>query len=216
MKYHLKIAVNTPMPPTCEYLASSDSSLDEYTIADDLNKMYAKAIQEWERKRFSGEAYMDSGFDLFTPFGFDVKSLLTSDRVSTHNDRRTFTFDFNVRCSVAMFDDHGNKYPSGFYLYPRSSLSKTPFRLANSVGIIDSGYRGTIMAKVDYMGYTENPDREDTFEMYIFESYKVDRGSRYFQLCNPMLMPWDKIELVSVDDLDDTSRGTGGFGSTGV
>ena len=85
----------------------------------------------------------------------------------------------------------------GYYLYPRSSLSKTPLRLANSVGIIDSSYRGEIMAAVD------NISGED---------FEIKQGERLFQLCSPTLEP---INYIITDELSDTERGEGGFGSTG-
>jgi len=85
----------------------------------------------------------------------------------------------------------------GYYLYPRSSISKTQLRLANSVGIIDAGYRGEICAMVDNITDTEA---------------QITKGQRLFQLCAPDLKP---IIIEFVDNLDDTERGTGGFGSTG-
>jgi len=83
-----------------------------------------------------------------------------------------------------------------YYLYPRSSISKTPLRMSNSTGIIDAGYRGNIIAKVD------NNSNEE---------YKIEKGTRLFQICAPSL---EEIELEVVDELSDTSRGCGGFGST--
>lgn len=84
------------------------------------------------------------------------------------------------------------------YLYPRSSTgSKTPIRLSNSVGIIDAGYRGELTALLDNLSD---------------EPFTMERGSRYFQLCSPNLTP---LEFKVVDELSETSRGTGGFGSTG-
>ena len=85
----------------------------------------------------------------------------------------------------------------GYYLYPRSSLSKTPLRLANSVGIIDSSYRGEIMAAVD------NISEKD---------FEIKQGQRLFQLCSPTLEP---INYIITDNLSETKRGEGGFGSTG-
>ena len=84
-----------------------------------------------------------------------------------------------------------------YYLYPRSSISKTPLRMSNSVGIIDAGYRGNLMASVD------NVSGED---------YQIQRGQRLFQIC-----PWNdfKVTLEVVDELSDSDRGNGGFGSTG-
>jgi len=54
-----------------------------------------------------------------------------------------------------------------YYLFPRSSISKTPLRLANSIGLIDGGYRGEIVAMVDNI---------------YDEDYEVKEGERYFQL----------------------------------
>jgi len=85
----------------------------------------------------------------------------------------------------------------GYYLYPRSSLSKTPLRLANSVGIIDSSYRGEIMAAVD------NISEKD---------FDIKQGQRLFQLCSPTLEP---INYIVANELTETKRGEGGFGSTG-
>ena len=88
--------------------------------------------------------------------------------------------------------------PSSFLLLPRSSISKTPLRLSNSIGLIDSGYRGVIQAPVD------NISEED---------YIIEAGTRLFQLVNPDLNTFTEINIE--DSLDETERGTGGFGSTG-
>ena len=86
--------------------------------------------------------------------------------------------------------------PDGYVglLFPRSSVYKTEQRLANSVGVIDSGYRGEIMMK---------------FNRSISE-YKI--GDRIGQL---IIMPYPQIEFEEVNHLSDTHRGGGGFGSTG-
>lgn len=81
-------------------------------------------------------------------------------------------------------------------IYPRSSISKTSCALRNSVGVIDSGYRGEII-----------------FKFYCYnglDTYKV--GDRIGQL---IIMPYPQIELEEVEELSDTDRGEGGFGSTG-
>ena len=89
--------------------------------------------------------------------------------------------------------------PSGFVglLYPRSSVSKTSMALANSVGVVDSGYRGEIMFKYRQTG-EPNP------------IYRV--GDRVGQL---MIIPYPEIEFIEADELSTTERGEGGFGSTG-
>lgn len=84
----------------------------------------------------------------------------------------------------------------GYYLYPRSSIIKTPLRLANSVGIIDPEYRGEIIAAVD------NLSSEDVI---------LGRDKSLFQLCLPTLAPF---EVQFVEELSETIRGSGGFGST--
>ncbi len=84
-----------------------------------------------------------------------------------------------------------------YLLMPRSSIAKTPLRLSNSIGLIDGGYRGEIMAAVD------NIKNED---------YIVEAGQRLFQL---VAMDGSPIHIKLVDDLSNTTRGQGGFGSTG-
>ena len=84
-----------------------------------------------------------------------------------------------------------------YFLMPRSSISKTPLRLANSVGLIDAGYRGEIMAAVDNI--------KDI-------SYCLEIGQRLFQI---VAMDGSEIHFDLADDLSQTSRGKDGFGSTG-
>jgi len=87
----------------------------------------------------------------------------------------------------------------GYFLYPRSSTgTKTPLRLANSIGIIDSGYRGNYIA---------------AFDNIRSESFKVERLQRLVQICPPNLTYPLRVELV--EELEQTTRGAGGFGSTG-
>ena len=84
-----------------------------------------------------------------------------------------------------------------YLLMPRSSIAKTPLRLCNSIGLIDGGYRGELMTVVD------NVKTED---------YTVEPGQRLFQL---VAMDGSPIHIEIVDELSETTRGSGGFGSTG-
>jgi len=86
---------------------------------------------------------------------------------------------------------------SSYWLIPRSSISKTPLRMCNSIGLIDAGYRGELTAFCDNISG---------------EQYTVKPGQRLFQL---VAMNGEPISFELVDRLSDTSRGTGGFGSTG-
>lgn len=88
--------------------------------------------------------------------------------------------------------------PEGYVglIYPRSSISNTGMILSNSVGVIDSGYRGEIKVRFKYISGTNY--------------YNV--GDKIAQL---IIMPYPLIELEEVDELTQTERADGGFGSTG-
>lgn len=88
----------------------------------------------------------------------------------------------------------------GILIFPRSSNRKTEFVFPNSVGVIDSGYRGEI--SVTFKGR----DRGNTTQ-----SYQV--GDRIAQM---VLVPYPKFTFVEVDELSDSERCTGGYGSTGI
>ena len=93
--------------------------------------------------------------------------------------------------------------PEGFVglVFPRSSIRKTDLSLSNSVGVIDSGYRGEIQATFKKIqGISNN----------ALDNYKV--GDRIFQL---MIIPHPTIQFIEVNELSSTERGEGGFGSTG-
>ena len=123
----------------------------------------------------------DSGFDLVCPDELIV------------NPRQTIRINFKIKCEAIQ----NNNYV-GYYLYPRSSISRTPLRMSNSVGIIDKGYRGHIMASVDNISN---------------EPYIISKGSRLFQICHPLLEP---IDFSIVNNLSESNRGENGFGSTGT
>ena len=84
-----------------------------------------------------------------------------------------------------------------YFLMPRSSISKTALRLSNSIGLIDGSYRGEIIAAVDNI--------KDT-------AYKISPGQRLFQL---VAFDGSPIHFKIVNELSETARGSGGFGSTG-
>ena len=90
--------------------------------------------------------------------------------------------------------------PHGYagFIFPRSSIYKTGFTLTNSVGLIDCDYRGEIMAKF-----------ADTY-LGDVEGYEV--GDRIGQL---VILPVPEVEYVEVEELSETVRGTGGYGSSG-
>ena len=164
--------------------------LKMYIDAPDLLEKYTPYVARHNDAMLTS-SHPDAGFDLFTPVPYSYAP-----------DAGARAIHFQTKCSAKMVKSDGKTYPTGFYLYPRSSLSKTPLRLANSVGIIDSGYRGNLV------GMFYNTDSK--------KSYKVESHSRLAQICGPELVPII-VELVSSEsDLGmETDRGIGGFGSTG-
>lgn len=88
--------------------------------------------------------------------------------------------------------------PTSYWMVPRSSISKTPLRLANSIGLIDAAFSGTLKAPLD------NISEED---------YTIKEGTRLMQIASPLLNP---ITMEITKHLRETDRGEGGFGSTGV
>ena len=103
--------------------------------------------------------------------------------------------------------------PEGFVglIFPRSSIRKTGLQLSNSVGVIDSGYRGELQATFNKVFGSERMyDEMKVKDIQPNEYYKV--GDRIAQI---MIIPYPPIEFVEVDELSNTERGEGGFGSTG-
>lgn len=91
--------------------------------------------------------------------------------------------------------------PAGFVglVFPRSSISKKELTLANSVGVIDAQYRGEIKLRFSSRGNAMYP-------LY----YKI--GDRIGQI---MIIPRPSISFKEVEELEDSTRGSGGFGSSG-
>ena len=103
--------------------------------------------------------------------------------------------------------------PKGFVglVFPRSSIRKTGLQLSNSVGVIDSGYRGELQATFNKLfGGEAMYDEMKVKEIQPNDFYKV--GDRVAQI---MIIPHPPIEFEEANELSDTERGEGGFGSTG-
>jgi len=161
----------------------------------ELREKYINYIKKHNEKIYNNIEYIDAGFDLMTPM---------------QNDRQYEIFfsgemvgkiDLKVKCKAILIDIHTEKsHNTGFYIYPRSSISKTSLRLANNTGIIDAGYRGNLIGMFDC----------------IDEYTSIGLYNRLLQICAPSLVPI-YVELVdTIEDLgENTIRGEGGFGSTG-
>ena len=157
--------------------------LHEDTVALYVDKIakHNNLIKQWKENG----ATIDAGFDLFVPENIAIN------RVSWANK-----LNMGVKTSMTF----KNK-PTSYYLYSRSSTPiKTPLRLANSVGIIDSGYTGHIIALFDNIEQKE---------------YTVKKNDRLVQICSPNITYPLEVSLVNYEtDFNKTSRGSGGFGST--
>jgi len=117
-----------------------------------------------------------------------------------------------LKCAMYFINERKDCIPSGFYMYPRSSTgSSTPLRLANSVGIIDAGYRGELIGCFD--------------NIHNLYDYTIESYQRLLQICSPQLTyPIYPVMVKTVEELDPftrsnneeyNERGAGGFGSTG-
>lgn len=155
---------------------------------EELKTKYMNAINDHNTKIINNPNHIDAGFDIFVP----DKSIGT--------DRDSITkIDHKIRCSATIVSQQG-EYNTGYYMHPRSSIYKTPLRLANSTGIIDAGYRGNLIGMFDCKA-----------PHYVIEKY-----DRLLQICAPGLIPIF-VEMVNAENElgEQTVRGAGGFGSTG-
>ena len=124
-----------------------------------LHQVYKEAVQKHNEKIMKNPEIIDAGFDLFTPLQTEKEEEFKNKTIILYEDvqkpKKTHTIDFKVVCSAQMVTDiditsqEEVLYHTGYDMRPRSSLSNTNLRLANSVGTIDSGYRGHLMGKFD-------------------------------------------------------------------
>jgi dUTP pyrophosphatase len=146
----------------------------------------------------------DSGLDLFIPNDIFIKS------------GETVFVKLGIKCEMIEYAESTqatSRYAS-YYLYPRSSISKTPLLLHNSVGIIDSGYRGELVAAFKYVPTTQDIININKLsDVGEIPTYKISKGTRLVQICSPNLSPF---KFVLSSSLSETQRGEAGFGSTGI
>lgn len=136
-------------------------------------------------KKLSPEAVIPS-YSKIGDAGLDLTA--TWIKVEDHNNYGYFEYGTGIAVDIP--DGHVG------LLFPRSSISNTGMLLSNSVGVIDSGYRGEIKLRFKYISGTN--------------AYNV--GDRIGQL---IIIPYPTIEFEEVEDLGSSERGDGGWGSTG-
>lgn len=168
---------------------------------DEENGSYSELVRKYENKvaehnmMIEQNKYPDSGFDLFVPPE-------SSGVVPAHGRKKV---DYKV---IAMMREHDKTLP--FYVYARSSISKTPLQMCNNVGIIDCGYRGHLMS------YFANHCTQLDGQAEEFSPYNIEPFTRLTQVCHPCLKPFFVVLHKTRDYFDETQRSAGGFGSTGV
>lgn len=139
----------------------------------------------------------NAGVDLYIAQDYNHKAML--------EDNTPTLLDLGCSARMVRVNLDGSEEEVHYWLCPRSSIYKTGLMMANSQGVIDRSYRGTLKAPVWIV------NREafaKTFDELRF------RGTRYFQIVAPD-MGWIR-EVRIVESLNETARGSGGFGSTGT
>lgn len=153
-------------------------------------KFLIKPINEEVKELYSNHSTYhegDSGLDLFV---IADETILAGE---------TKLVDLGISCQLEEFCITQNKYKYYSYnMYARSSISKTPLRLANGVGLCDAGYLGPLKAALHNTGASD---------------YTLKKGERYVQLARYDL---GEISFDLVDNLRESTRGQMGFGSTGL
>lgn len=194
------MSVNTPADLFAQMKGRFPNSSTNFAILKlspqtvDLNKLYSERI-ETHNTAFQTNVHADAGFDVVVP----ERTVFTEDITAKFIDMKLKAEMFY--CDIAT----NTVSPSAFVVHPRSSISKTPLMLANHTGIIDSGYRGSLIGAFRWLRGSSAVDME----------YIVDQHVRLLQICHPTLCP---IFVLTVNDegMSTTMRGAGGFGSTGL
>jgi len=163
------------------------------TDNNELLELYRNHINTHNNK-LKTNSLPDSGFDIFVPKETLFKKLF-----------KTYMIDMEIKTEMVFYEAATDTIQTCAYMiFARSSLSKTPLILSNHVGIMDAGYRGSVLGAFRCL---ELPDGHDT--------YTVEKNTRLIQICHPSLCPI-YVEIVDENQLSVTSRGSGGFGSTGT
>ena len=155
----------------------------QISVPEDLREIYEEYIKTYNALLMESvenpTVFVNDGFDLYVPETVVCEKLTK--------------IDFQVKIQSTHISGV-RQYPCGVKMYGRSSIYKTPLRLANAVGVIDPGYRGNIMGMFDA--------REGT----------VEKHSRIVQLCGDA--PFF-VQLIEESKLTSSNRGANGFGSSG-
>ena len=144
------------------------------------------------REHMANRRPTDSGVDLICPY-----------HLFCNLPQTYLAKEIRTGVIAAAVDATGRPVP--YLLLARSSTSLTPLRMSNQIGLADAGYRGELIARVDYVG--------KEFE------YEIPFGRRLFQIVQHTWLPFDQVIIVDRPEempAPPDNRGAGGFGSTGA
>ena len=153
----------------------SSASIEKVNGMRNMEQMKVKLVNKYAQLPTRGSKDA-AGLDLYCPFHIKVPA------------------DSQKKIPLGILVE----IPQGYMglLVPRSSMSKTPLRCANSVGIIDADYRGELSI---------------AYENISCSDYTIFRGDRIAQL---IIVPIAIVDVEEAQTLSETERGDGGYGST--
>ena len=173
----------------------NDDNSDDLSYVNELNGLFSA---------LNSDIYSESQLPIKVP----IKKLHPNAVIPTYSKEGDAGMDL-TSVSIEHTEDYISyktglsfEIPSGYVglIFPRSSNSKKDLLLTNSVGVIDSGYRGEVELRF-------KPILNNT-RLLIY-----DVGDRIGQI---MIIPYPTIEFIETENLSNSERGEGGFGSTGL
>ena len=187
------------------YIDTDHHPLSEMEMEDpeEWCELYKNHVDAHNRHVLANLDHANSGFDVFFPHTLFVPSIESacSTMIPLNIKAKMYTC---IGPQNGSTDSTSDLRPTAFYLMPRSSISKTPLMLANQTGLIDRGYRGTLIVAVRNL-------------LPSHKTCAIEKHTRLFHLVHPTALPI-LVEIVStLEEFADerTARGDGGFGSTG-
>jgi dUTP pyrophosphatase len=176
----------------------SSGETEDLSFMDDLNELLGKLNTEFRERAYN------SSNDLIIP----IKRLHQNAVVPTYSKDGDAGMDLTIVDikeanieSITYGFGVAMEIPKGYVglIFPRSSVRNYQLLLSNCVGVIDSGYRGEIMATF-----------KKIYHGKYFKQYEIgDRGAQI------IVIPYPKTRFIEVDELSKTDRNVGGFGHTG-
>lgn len=187
-------------------------------LSDTIKEMIYSEVSYTGNKKLLVDTVMDKMFGIFNAAAEKYHSYAIELPIQLEDGAQVPTYAHDSDAAADMYSMEDVTIPAHFngvpiktgvhiqlpeswvaFILPRSSIgAKTPLRLSNSVGVIDSGYRGEVRALYDNIGD---------------EPYQIHKGDRIAQM---LVMPSYRFKAAVVDSLEDSDRGEAGFGSTGV